>query len=347
MKASSQREGRHLAWHDVIDAVRRLTATLRPNERNFDASADVRGAAFCILSPDGHFVSANGSTGAIFGCPAHDQRDLDFARKYDLPVLPVVLPSDADPGSFAIADEAYVGEGTAFNSGFLDGLTVEAAKAAAIERLQALGFGEEAIQYRLRDWGISRQRYWGEPIPIVNCDKCGAVAVDEKDLPILLPKIEEYHPTGTGESPLAAIDSWVNVKCPKCKGPAKRETNTMPQWAGSCWYYLRFMDSHNEKEFVSPEIEKVWSPIDLYIGGAEHAVLHLLYARFWHKVLYDLGLVSGKEPFKKLVHQGMILSYAYCDKKGIYRKYSELDIKDDGMATLKETGETIDRKSVV
>ena len=282
------------------------------------------------------YVLSTYGTGAIMAVPAHDERDYEFAKKFNLPIIKVVkAPKDWDES------KAYCGEGKSINSKLINNLETHEAKQKIIDFLASKNAGQAKVNFKLRDWVFSRQRYWGEPIPIINCDKCGAVAVDEKDLPILLPKIENYHPTGTGESPLAAIDSWVNVKCPKCNGPAKRETNTMPQWAGSCWYYLRFMDSKNEKEFVSPEIEKAWSPIDLYIGGAEHAVLHLLYARFWHKVLYDIGLVSEKEPFKKLVHQGMILSYAYCDKKGIYRKYSELDIQDNGLATLKETGETI------
>jgi len=282
------------------------------------------------------YVLSTYGTGAIMAVPAHDERDMEFAKKFNLPIIEVVTaPKDWN------AEKAYCGEGISINSPLINDLKTVQAKKKIIDFIISKNAGQSKINFKLRDWVFSRQRYWGEPIPIINCAKCGAAAVNENDLPILLPKIEEYHPTGTGESPLAAIDSWVNVKCPKCNAPAKRETNTMPQWACSCWYYLRFMDSKNEKEFVSPEIEKAWSPIDLYIGGAEHAVLHLLYARFWHKVLYDIGLVSEKEPFKKLVHQGMILSYAYCDKKGIYRKYSELNIKENGIATLKETGETI------
>ncbi len=298
------------------------------------------------------YVLSSYGTGAIMAVPAHDERDAEFAKKFNLPIINVVgagpraCPENGQPQGVAPTGDsgeskAYCGEGISINSQLINDLKTKDAKKKIIDFLASKKAGQSKINFKLRDWVFSRQRYWGEPIPIINCAKCGAVAVDEKDLPILLPKVEKYHPTGTGESPLAAIDSWVNVKCPKCQGPAKRETNTMPQWAGSCWYYLRFMDPSNKKEFVSPEIEKVWSPVDLYIGGAEHAVLHLLYARFWHKVVYDIGLVTEKEPFKKLVHQGMILSYAYCDKKGIYRKYSELDIKDNGIATLKETGETI------
>ncbi|MEA3306372.1 MAG: leucine--tRNA ligase, partial [Elusimicrobiota bacterium] len=282
------------------------------------------------------YVLSTYGAGAIMAVPAHDERDMEFAKKFNLPIIEVVTtPKDWDEL------KAYCGEGISINSELINGLKTKEAKKKIIDFITSKKTGQAKINFKLRDWIFSRQRYWGEPIPIINCDKCGAVAVNEKDLPILLPQVENYHPTGTGESPLAAIDSWVNVKCPKCNGRAKRETNTMPQWAGSCWYYLRFMNPENDKEFVSPEIEKAWSPVDLYIGGAEHAVLHLLYARFWHKVLYDIGLVSEKEPFRKLVHQGMILSYAYCDKKGIYRKYSELNIKENGAAILKETGETI------
>jgi len=282
------------------------------------------------------YILSSYGTGAIMAVPAHDERDFEFAKKFNLPIIDVIkAPKDWEES------KAYCQEGISINSPLINDLKTKDAKKKIIDFLSSKNAGQSKINFKLRDWVFSRQRYWGEPIPIINCAKCGAVAANEKDLPILLPNVEKYQPTGTGESPLAAIDSWVNVKCPKCQGPAKRETNTMPQWAGSCWYYLRFMDPSNKKEFVSPEIEKVWSPVDLYIGGAEHAVLHLLYARFWHKVLYDIGLVTEKEPFKKLVHQGMILSFAYCDKKGIYRKYSELDIKDNGIATLKETGETI------
>nr|WP_262373130.1 leucine--tRNA ligase [Treponema phagedenis] len=197
------------------------------------------------------------------------------------------------------------------NSGSFSGLPTAEAIKKITEYLHEHGIGEKATNYKLRDWVFSRQRYWGEPIPIVHCPHCGIVSLDEKDLPLTLPQVESYQPTGTGESPLAGITDWVNTSCPKCGAAAKRETNTMPQWAGSCWYYLRYLDPKNTKEFCSKEKEAYWMPVDLYVGGAEHAVLHLLYARFWHKVLYDLGLVHTKEPFQRLINQGMITSYAY------------------------------------
>jgi len=229
------------------------------------------------------YVLAHYGTGAIMAVPAHDERDYDFAKKYNLEIIEVVK------------DDILI------NSGQFNGLKSEEAKDKIGEYLGA----NKKINYKLRDWIFSRQRYWGEPIPIINCEKCGPVA--ETNLPLELPEVEKYEPTGTGESPLAGIDSWVNVKCPKCGGDAKRETNTMPQWAGSCWYYLRYLDPDNDKAPFDSAAEKYWMPVDLYIGGAEHAVLHLLYSRFWHKLLYDLGYVSTPEPFQKLINQGMIL----------------------------------------
>jgi leucyl-tRNA synthetase len=193
------------------------------------------------------------------------------------------------------------------NSGFLDGLDAEQSKFKMIRWLEEKGIGDGAVNYRMKDWVFSRQRYWGEPIPVVHCEKCGAVPVPESELPLRLPDVKNYLPTGTGESPLAAMEEWVNTKCPKCKGPAKRETNTMPQWGGSCWYYLRYISPMNSKAFADPKEMDYWMNVDLYVGGAEHAVLHLLYARFWHKVLFDLGFVKDKEPFKRLMNQGMIL----------------------------------------
>ncbi len=206
-----------------------------------------------------------------------------------------------------IQGRCFAGEGIAVNSGFLDGLPTEQAKFAMIRHLEEKGLGEGAVNYKLKDWVFSRQRYWGEPIPIVHCERCGPVPVPEEQLPVLLPNVKNYQPTGTGESPLAAIDEWVNTSCPKCSGPAKRETNTMPQWGGSCWYYLRYLDPKNDQQGWSREADDYWMSVDLYVGGAEHAVLHLLYARFWHKVLFDLGHVKDREPFRKLVNQGMIL----------------------------------------
>lgn len=209
-----------------------------------------------------------------------------------------------------------------------------------IKWLAERGLGDAKTTYKLRDWVFARQRYWGEPIPIVHCPKCGVVPLPEDQLPLTLPEVEKFEPSGTGESPLATVEKWVNTTCPHCGGPAKRETNTMPQWAGSCWYYLRYMDPHNDQAPVDPAIEKAYGPVDCYIGGAEHAVLHLLYARFWHRVLFDLGVVSHKEPFQKLRHQGMILAFSYRDKMGAYHGYEEIDFKD-GKAFLKTTGEEL------
>ncbi len=238
--------------------------------------------------------------GAIMAVPAHDTRDWEFAKQFDLPIIEVLKGGD-------VQNEAHTGEGEHVNSGFLNGLGKQDGIEAATNWLKEHGLGESAVNYKLRDWVFSRQRYWGEPIPLVHCDKCGIVPLDEKDLPLTLPEIDSYTPTGTGESPLAGIDEWVNTKCPKCGGDAKRETNTMPQWAGSCWYYLRYLDPHNSEELASRDKIDYWMPVDLYIGGLEHAVLHLLYARFWHKVLFDIGLVGGDEPFQRLINQGMIL----------------------------------------
>ncbi len=237
--------------------------------------------------------------GAIMAVPAHDKRDYEFAKKYDLDIIQVLEGGD-------IAKEAFIGDGKHINSDYLDGLGKAEAIVRVTEELEKKNLGKKSINYKMRDWVFSRQRYWGEPIPIIHCQKCGAVAVPEKDLPVILPEVEKYEPTGTGESPLANIDEWVNVKCPKCGGAGKRETNTMPQWAGSCWYYLRYIDNKNNKALIDIEKDKNWSPVDLYVGGIEHATRHLLYARFWHKFLYDIGAVSYDEPFKKLIHVGLI-----------------------------------------
>lgn len=246
------------------------------------------------------YVLGGYGTGAIMAVPGHDQRDWEFAKQYDLPIIEVVQGGD-------VAKEAFAGDGAHVNSGFIDGLNNEQAIAKMIEWLEANGKGQGKVTYRLRDWLFSRQRYWGEPIPILHLEDGTMKPVPEDQLPLLLPEVDEIRPSGTGESPLANVTEWVNTVDPETGKPAKRETNTMPQWAGSCWYYLRFIDPHNDKALCSPELQKEWLPVDLYIGGAEHAVLHLLYARFWHKVLYDLGVVSTKEPFYKLVNQGMIL----------------------------------------
>ncbi|MDN7240186.1 leucine--tRNA ligase [Planococcus sp. N028] len=246
------------------------------------------------------YVLATYGTGAIMAVPAHDERDYEFAKQFELPIVEVVSGGD-------IATEAYAGDGELINSDFLNGLNKKEAIDRAIDWLVEHGVGEKKITYRLRDWLFSRQRYWGEPIPIIHWEDGTMTPVDEKDLPLMLPVTTDIKPSGTGESPLANIEEWVNVVHPETGLKGRRETNTMPQWAGSCWYYLRFIDPTNDEMIADPELLKRWLPVDVYIGGAEHAVLHLLYARFWHKVLYDIGVVSTKEPFQKLFNQGMIL----------------------------------------
>ena len=246
------------------------------------------------------YVLMSYGTGAIMSVPAHDQRDYEFAKKFDLPIVQVISGGD-------IEREAHEGDGKLINSDFLNGLRVKDSKKKMTDWLEENNLGKHAVNYKLHDWVFSRQRYWGEPIPIIHCEKCGQVPVPEDQLPVTLPEVEKYEPTGTGESPLANIEEWVNTTCPKCGAAAKRETNTMPQWAGSSWYYLRYADPHNSEKLIDPEKEKYWLPVNVYVGGAEHAVLHLLYSRFWHKVLYDIGAVSSKEPFIKLHNQGMIL----------------------------------------
>ena len=283
------------------------------------------------------YVLISYGTGAIMAVPAHDDRDWDFAKKFNLPIIEV-LKSEVD-----VQKQAWTQDGIHVNSEFLDGLNKKDAIEKMLEFLEEKKIGRKAINYKLRDWVYSRQRYWGEPIPLIHCPECGTVPVPDDQLPLELPEVKSYQPTGTGESPLAAIDSWVNCTCPKCGKPAKRETNTMPQWGGSCWYYLRYLDAHNDKQFCSPEAEKYWMPVDLYIGGAEHAVLHLLYARFWHKVLYDLGLVSTKEPFQRLVNQGMITSFAFQRKNKTLVPTDEVEQKEDGKYYEKTTGEELEQ----
>ena len=236
--------------------------------------------------------------------PAHDDRDFEFATKFNIPIIQVIAKDGKEIENMT---EAYTeASGTMINSGEWNGMESAVLKKEAPAMIEARGIGKKTVNYKLRDWVFSRQRYWGEPIPIVHCPKCGNVAVPEEELPLKLPEVESYQPTGTGESPLAAIDEWVNCKCPQCGGPAKRETNTMPQWAGSSWYFLRYVDSHNDKELVSKEKADKYLPVDMYIGGVEHAVLHLLYSRFYTKFLYDIGAIDFDEPFKKLFNQGMI-----------------------------------------
>jgi leucyl-tRNA synthetase len=253
------------------------------------------------------YVLISYGTGAIMAVPAHDERDWDFARVFNLPVIRVVSPSPPGTPQDEALTECTAAEGWAVNSGQFDGLPTGEAIRRITLWLEERGIGKRAVNYKLRDWIFSRQRYWGEPIPIVHCEKCGIVPLTERDLPLTLPEVQSYKPTGTGESPLALIQDWVDTRCPRCGGKAKRETNTMPQWAGSCWYYLRYLDPTNTGAFAARDKIDYWAPVDLYVGGTEHAVLHLLYSRFWHKVLYDLGLVNTPEPFQRLVNQGMIL----------------------------------------
>lgn len=250
------------------------------------------------------YVLADYGTGAIMCVPAHDDRDFEFAKKFDLPIIQVIAKDGREIENMT---EAYTeADGTMINSGEWNGMESAVLKREAPAMIEKKGYGKKTVNYKLRDWVFSRQRYWGEPIPIVHCPDCGAVPVPEEQLPVLLPDVEKYEPTGTGESPLAAIDSWVNTTCPCCGKPAKRETNTMPQWAGSSWYFLRYVDSHNKDELVNREKADKYLPVDMYIGGVEHAVLHLLYARFYTKFLHDIGVVDFDEPFTRLFNQGMV-----------------------------------------
>ena len=249
------------------------------------------------------YVLMSYGTGIVMGVPGHDQRDWDFATKFGLPIVEVVKGGDITKGAFTLKDDT----GIMVNSGFLDGMTVKEAIPAMKQYAIDQGWGHEKVNYKLRDWVFSRQRYWGEPIPLVNCPKCGWVPVPEEELPLVLPQVDSYELTDDGESPLSKMTDWVNTKCPKCGGPAKRETDTMPQWAGSSWYFLRYMDPHNDQAPVSHEAENYWGPVDWYNGGMEHTTLHLLYSRFWHKFLYDIGVVHTKEPYAKRTSHGMIL----------------------------------------
>lgn len=294
-----------------IDKYREVTALKSDLERT-ELNKDKTGAftgAYAVNPGNGtkipiyiaDYVLNTYGTGAIMSVPAHDERDHEFAKKYNLPIIAVVK-SDID-----VQKEAYTGDGEHINSDFLNGLNKTDAIAKTIAWLEEKKIGEKKINYKLRDWLFSRQRYWGEPFPILKYEDGTVRCLDADELPVVLPEVEKYEPSGTGESPLATIDEWLWVTCPKTGKKARRETNTMPQWAGSCWYYLRFCDPKNTEKPWDSKIENYWMPVDLYVGGTEHAVLHLLYSRFWHKVLYDLGLVSTKEPFQKLVNQGMIL----------------------------------------
>jgi leucyl-tRNA synthetase len=282
------------------------------------------------------YVLISYGSGAIMAVPAHDTRDWEFAKAFDLPIIEVLKGGDVDR-------EAFTEDGIHVNSGFLDGLDKQTAIDAMIKWLEKKGLGKRAVNYKLRDWVFSRQRYWGEPIPLVHCEQCGIVPVPEDQLPLELPAVSSYTTSGTGESPLATIDSWVNTRCPVCGKPAKRETNTMPQWAGSCWYYLRYLDPRNTSELADRKAVDYWMPVDLYVGGAEHAVLHLLYARFWYKVLFDIGVVGDKEPFKRLVNQGMITSYAYQRPDKSLVPTDEVEETETDVFIEKSTGTQLER----
>ena len=249
------------------------------------------------------YVLMGYGTGIVMGVPGHDQRDWEFATKFGLPIIEVVAGGDITKEAFVAKDDSAV----MVNSGFLNGMTVKEAIPAMKKYVVEQGIGKEKVNYKLRDWVFSRQRYWGEPIPLVNCEKCGWVPLPEDQLPLVLPQVDSYEPTDDGESPLSKMTDWVNTTCPCCGGPAKRETDTMPQWAGSSWYFLRYMDPHNDKELASKQALEYWSPVDWYNGGMEHTTLHLLYSRFWHKFLYDIGVVPTKEPYAKRTSHGMIL----------------------------------------
>jgi len=308
------------------------------------------------------YVMLHYGTGAIMAVPAHDTRDLEFAEAFDLPVVQVVQPADGEDW------RGYVGEGTAVNSGEFTGLPTAEFKKKITDWLAERGLGAAAVNYKLRDWLFSRQRYWGEPFPLVHCEQCGTVDLPASELPLTLPEIRDFRPRSSDDPnapptpPLDRLGDWVDTTCPRCGGPARRETNVMPQWAGSCWYYLRYLDPHNDDRFCDAAIERYWmtSPahgqssesdtppggVDLYVGGAEHAVLHLLYARFWHKVLHDLGHVSTPEPFTKLFNQGMIQSYAFKDGRGITVAPDDYELRDEGgepAAYHKRTGEKLQR----
>ena len=306
----------------------------------------VNGGQIPIFISD--YVLATYGTGAIMAVPAHDERDFDFAKVFDLPIVQVVAPADSEAAKTAspnpvpyTGDAAFtdIATGVMVSSGFITGLTVDEARLKMIDWLVEKGLGKAQTQYKLRDWLFSRQRYWGEPFPVIHWEDGTQSLVDENDLPLTLPELADYKPTGTGEPPLAKAAEWVNVVDPATGKKGTRETNTMPQWAGSCWYYLRYIDPHNEKAFADPALLKEWLPVDLYVGGAEHAVLHLLYARFWHMVLFDLGLVPTPEPFQRLVNQGMILGLAYKTSRGVLIPMDQITWRDGKPYGAEEGGE--------
>ncbi len=301
----------------------------------------------------GDYVLMSFGTGAVMGVPAHDERDFEFARTFQIDIRPVLAPAEAekDVTSAVLEGEvAWTEAGTMLNNDHsvarelkLGGKPNNEAAALITKWLADRKLGKAVTTYKLRDWLFSRQRYWGEPIPIVHWEDGRSTALSESELPLILPKVEDYKPSEGGESPLAKSGDWLNVVDPKTGLRGRRETNTMPNWAGSCWYYLRFIDPHNDKAAWDPQLEKSWSPVDLYVGGAEHAVLHLLYARFWHKVLFDLGLVSTREPFKRLFNQGMIQAYAYKNRRGALVPTDEVREEDDGTSIHTKTGEKLER----
>ena len=274
------------------------------------------------------YVLMGYGTGIVMGVPGHDQRDWEFATKFGLPIVEVVAGGDVTKEAFVAKDDSAI----MVNSGFLNGMTVKEAIPAMKKYVVEQGIGKEKVNYKLRDWVFSRQRYWGEPIPLVNCPKCGWVPIPEDQLPLVLPQVDSYEPTDDGESPLSKMTDWVNTKCPKCGGPAKRETDTMPQWAGSSWYFLRYCDPHNHDAIASKEALEYWSPVDWYNGGMEHTTLHLLYSRFWHKFLYDIGVVPTKEPYQKRTSHGMILGlnpHAFENQPDAERKRLLADYGDE------------------
>ena len=297
------------------------------------------------------YVLVTYGTGAIMAVPAHDDRDWAFAKKFGCDIVEVVKGGNIEEAAFTLKDDT----GIMVNSGFLDGLTVAQAIPVMKKWLEEQGIGKEKVNFKLRDWVFSRQRYWGEPIPLVNCPKCGWVPVPEEQLPVLLPQVDSYELTDDGESPLSKMTDWVNTTCPCCGGPAKRETDTMPQWAGSSWYFLRYMDPHNDKELVSKEAEEYWGPVDWYNGGMEHTTLHLLYSRFWHKFLYDIGVVHTSEPYAKRTSHGMILGrnphyvgFAETEeeKEALIKKYGSLALRDS-VKMSKSLGNVVNPDDVV
>ncbi len=306
----------------------------------------VNGVELPIFISD--YVLATYGTGAIMAVPAHDERDFEFAKVFNLPIVQVVAPADSEAAKTASPDpvpytgaEAFtdIAAGVMVSSGFITGLSVDDARTKMIAWLEEKGVGKAKTQYKLRDWLFSRQRYWGEPFPVIHWEDGTQSLVAEEDLPLTLPELADYKPTGTGEPPLAKAEVWLNVVDPVTGKKGVRETNTMPQWAGSCWYYLRYIDPTNDTAFADPELLKEWLPVDLYVGGAEHAVLHLLYARFWHKVLFDLGFVPTKEPFQRLVNQGMILGMAYKTKRGVLVPMDKIEWREGKPYGCEEGGE--------